>query len=82
VARRDPFHHARDAGAIERAERNHDVMRAQAPWRPELRASRSQEEQGRLRATIGKGAQQVERRWVGPVQVLESQDGRLRPRAC
>ena len=80
MAGRDLADHARDAGAIERGQRNQAMVRAQAPRRPELRTSRSQEEQRRLRATVGERAQQVERRRVSPVQVLESEHDRLRPR--
>jgi hypothetical protein len=34
-----------------------------------------------LRAAFGQRAQEVERRWVGPVQVLERDDGGLGPRS-
>ena len=80
MAGRDLADHARDAGAIQRGERNQTVVRAQAPGWAELRPSRSQEEQWRLRAAVGQRAHEVERRRVGPVQVLESEDDRLRPR--
>jgi hypothetical protein len=57
------------------------MVRAQTPRRTELRTSRSEQEQRRLRTTVGARAQKVKRGWVGPVQVLESEDDRLRPRA-
>ena len=72
--------HARDASAIQRGESNQTVVRAQAPRRAELRTGRGQQEQWRMRAAIGQRTQQVERGWVGPMQVLESEDNRLRPR--
>ena len=40
----------------------------------------AKQEQRRLRAAVGERAQEVERRRVGPMQVLESEDNRLRPR--
>ena len=42
--------HLRDSGAIERGERDHAVVRAQAPGRAELRPRRRDDEQRRLRA--------------------------------
>ena len=42
MAGRDLADHARDPGAIERRERDHAVVRAQAPRRAELRTGRSQ----------------------------------------
>ena len=80
MAGRDLADHARDVGTIQRGQRNQAVVRAQAPRRAELGTCRSQQEQRRLRPTLGERAQQVERRWVGPVEVLEYEDNRLRPR--
>ena len=57
MTRRNLANHARDPSAIEGTERNHAVMRAQAPGRAKLRTSRSQQEQRRLRATFGERAQ-------------------------
>jgi hypothetical protein len=57
MARRDLVHHARDAGAIEGAQRNQTVVRAQTPRRAELRTSRSQQKQRRFAATFGERAQ-------------------------
>ena len=56
------------------------MVRAQAPRRAKLGPSCSQEEHWRLRAAVGERAQEVERRGVGPMQILESEDYRLRPR--
>jgi hypothetical protein len=81
MARRDLADHARDPSAIKGAERDHAVMRTQAPGRAELWAGRRQQEQRCLRPAFGEGAQQVERRRVRPVKILEGDDGRLRPRS-
>ena len=57
------------------------MVRAHAPRRAELRPRRRDEEQRRLRAALGQRAHEIERSRVGPVQVLEGDHGRLRPRA-
>ena len=56
MAGRDFADHARDAGTIQRGQRDQAVVRAQAPRRTELRTGRSQHEQRRLRAAVGEGA--------------------------
>ena len=53
MARRNFADHARDAGAIQRGQRDQAVVRAQAPRRAELRTGRSQHEQRRLRTAVG-----------------------------
>ena len=72
--------HVRDVGAIEGAERDHAVVRAQAPGRAEFRPRCREDEHRRLRAALGEGLHQVERGRVGPVQVLERECNRLRSR--
>jgi hypothetical protein len=72
--------HPRDVGAIEGAERDHAVMRAQAPRRAEFRPRRREDQHRRLRTTLGENLHQIERRRVGPVQVLERERHRLRAR--
>src|SRR5208337_2598465 len=57
------------------------VVRTQAPGRAEFRPRRRNQKQRRLGAALGEGLQQVERGRIGPVQVLEGDHGRLRPRA-
>ena len=72
--------HLRDVGAIEGAERDDAVMGAQAPGRAEFRPRGRDDEERRLRAALGKSVHQIERGRVGPVQVLEREHDRLRPR--
>jgi hypothetical protein len=52
MAGRDFADHARDAGSIQRGQRNQAVVRAQAPRRTELRTGCSQQEQRRLRTAV------------------------------
>ena len=66
-------------GAVKRRERDGTVMRPHAPRRPELRPRRRHDEQRRQRATLGKAAEHIERRRIGPMQVLERQHHRLNP---
>ena len=73
--------HVRDLRAIERGKRDHAMVRAHAPGRAELRPRRRDEEQRRLRAALGQRPHEIERGRIGPVQVLEGDHGRLRPRA-
>ena len=47
MARGNLIHHARDSGAVEGRERNHAVMRAQAPRRAKLETGRGDDEQPR-----------------------------------
>ena len=56
------------------------MVRAHAPRRAELRPRRGDDEQRRLRPALGQRAHEVERRRIGPVQVLEGEHDRLRPR--
>ena len=72
--------HLRDVGAIEGAERDDAVVRAQAPGRAEFRPRGREDEQRRLRAALGERLHQIERGRVGPVQVLEGERDRLRAR--
>jgi hypothetical protein len=51
-----------------------------APKPRAARAGRRQEKQWRLRAALGERAQQVERRRISPMEILEGEDNRLRPR--
>ena len=73
--------HLRDVGAIEGAQRDDAVMGAQAPGRAEFRPRCRDDEQRCLRAALGESLHQIERGRVGPVQVLEREHDRLRPRA-
>jgi hypothetical protein len=57
------------------------MVRAQAPRRAELRPRCRDDEQRRLRPALGQRPHEIERSRVGPVQVLEGDHGRLRPRA-
>jgi hypothetical protein len=72
--------HPHDVGAIERAQRDDAVVGAQAPGRAKFGPRGRKDEQRRLRAALGEGLHQVERRRVGPVQVLEREGDRLRAR--
>ena len=74
-------HHVAYLGAVKRRERDGAVMRAHAPRWPELRPRRRHDEQRRQRATLGKAAEHIERRRIGPMQILEHQHHRLNPRA-
>ena len=69
--------HLRDVGAIEGAQRDDDVMGAQAPGRAEFRPPCRDDEERRLRAALGESLHHVERGRIGPVQVLERQRHRL-----
>ena len=51
------------------------------PWRAEFRPRGRDNEQRRLRAALGEGLHEVERGRIGPVQILEGEHDRLRPRA-
>ena len=55
-------------------------MGAQAPWRSKLWPRGREDEQRRLRAALGESVHQIERGWVGPVEVLEGERDRLRSR--
>ena len=72
--------HKRDVGAIEGAERDDAVVRAQAPGRAELGPRGREDQHRRLRAALGESLHEIERRRVGPVQVLECERDRLRAR--
>ena len=72
--------HLRDVGAIEGAERDDAVVRAQAPRRAEFRPRGRDDEERRLSAALGEGLHQVERRRIGPMQILEREDNWLRVR--
>ena len=80
MARGELADHSRDIGAIEGAERNDAVVRAQAPGRPELGPRGREDEERRLRAALCESLHEVERGRVGPVQVLEGERHRLRAR--
>ena len=72
--------HLRDVGAIEWAQRDDAVVRAQAPRRSELGPRGREDEHRRLRAALGERLHQIERGRVGPVQVLERERDGLRTR--
>jgi hypothetical protein len=57
VTGRDLADHARDAGKIQRGQRNQAVVRAQAPGRAELGTGGRQQEQRRLRAAVSERPQ-------------------------
>ena len=73
--------HAAHLHAVERRERNDAMVRAQGPGRPEFRPRGGDDKQGGLGAALPKRAQEIEGGRIGPVQVLESEDNRLRPRS-
>ena len=73
--------HLRDLRAVEWRKRDDAMVRAHAPVRAELRPRRRNKEQRRLRAAFCERAQEIERGRIGPVQVLEGEHDRLRPRA-
>ena len=73
--------HARDLRAIERRQRDYAMMRAYVPGRTKLRACSRNDQERRLRAALGKRAHEIERGRIGPVQILEGEHDRLRPRA-
>ena len=81
VARRNLADHARDLVLVERRERDHAVVRAQLPGRAELRPRRRDDQKRRVRAALRQRLQHVERGRIGPVQILESEHGRLGARA-
>ena len=80
VTRRKLTDHLMDLSALERSKRNGAVMRAHAPRRTKLWSRCRYEKERRLSAPLGKGAQEVERGGVGPMQVFESEHDRLRAR--
>ena len=61
-------------------ERNRRMVRTHAPGRAKFRPRRRDDEQRRLRAALGQRVHEVERRRIGPMQVLEGEHDRLRPR--
>jgi hypothetical protein len=73
--------HPRDLRAVERAKRHDAVMRVRAPRRAKFRPRGRDNEQRGLRATLAQGSQHIDRRWVGPLQVLEGEQHGLRARA-
>ena len=81
MPRGDLADHAANLRAVERRKRNDAMVRAHGPGRAEFRPRRRDDEQRRLRAALGQRPHEVERRRVGPVQVLEGEHGRLRPRS-
>ena len=80
MTRRKLTDHLMDLSALERSKRNGAVMRAHAPRRTKLWSRCCYEKERRLSAPLGKGAQEVERGGVGPMQVFESEHDRLRAR--
>ena len=80
MARGEFADHLRDFGAIEGAQRDDAVVRAQAPGRAEFRPRSRDDEERRLRAALGESLHQIERGRVGPVQVLERERDGLRAR--
>ena len=72
--------HPAHLGAVERRERNDAVVRAHGPGRSVFRPRGGDDQQRGLRATLGKRAQEIERGRIGPVQILEGENHRLRPR--
>ena len=70
-------HHVAHLRAIERRQRDRAVMRTHAPGWPELGPSRREDEQRRQGAALGDAAQDIERRRIGPMQILEGQHHRL-----
>ena len=78
MARGELADHLRDVGPIERAERDNAMVRAKAPGRSELGPRGREDEHRRLGAALRERPQQIERSRVGPVQVFEGEDDRLR----
>src|SRR5215470_11498276 len=72
-------HHVAYLEAIKRRERDGAVMRTHAPSWTELRARRRHDEQRRQRTSLGKAAEHIERRRIGPMQILEHKYQRLNP---
>jgi len=72
--------HARNLGALKWGERDHAVVRAHAPGRAELRPHCRDNEERRLRATLCQCAHELDRGWVGPLQILECEHDGLRAR--
>jgi hypothetical protein len=66
---------------IEWRQRDHAVMRADAPRRPKLRASGDQNKQRCPRTSFGKAAQKVERGRISPVEIFHYYHRWLSPRA-
>ena len=56
------------------------MVRPHAPRGAELRPRRGDDEQRGQRPALGQRAHEIKRSGVGPVQVLESEHNRLRPR--
>lgn len=74
--------HLSDLRAIEWGEREHAVMRAQAPGRAELRPRSRDDEDGRLHPALGKSLHKIKRGRIGPLQVFERERDSLRARPC
>ena len=81
ISRGELADHARDLRAIERRQRDHAMMRLHAPGRAKLRPCGRNDQERRLRATLRQHAHEIERGRIGPVQILEGEHDRLRPRA-
>jgi hypothetical protein len=63
----DCSHHPRDLRAVERRERDDDVMRACRPRRLKFRPGRRDDQKPRLRSAFGEHLQQIERSRVRPM---------------
>ena len=70
--------HASHLRAVERRERNDAVVRAHGPGRPEFGPRGGDDQQRGLRAALGEPGHEIERSRIGPVQVLEGENDRLR----
>jgi streptomycin 6-kinase len=81
MTRGDLGDHARDLRAIEWGQRDYAMMRAQASGRAKLQARGRDDQERRLHSALGERVHEIERSRIGPVQVLEGEHDRLRPRA-
>ncbi len=79
-ASRDAGHHLAHVAATQATEGHVRLMRQQGPRGPELRPSRAEDQHGRRLAPLDQHPQQLERRRVDPLEILDHEDRGLDPR--
>jgi hypothetical protein len=55
------------------------MVRAKAPGRPEVRPRRRQDEERGSRAILAERVYEIDRAWIGPLQIFEEENKRLHP---
>jgi hypothetical protein len=81
MARRHHVHHLLRFMPLEWCQRDHGVMRAVRPHRPKLGPARDDHHERHGGTPLGQHAQQIERRGIGPMDVFDKEDDRLRASA-